>query len=385
MKNTKLKIAVLMISMLQPIIAAASSVLAEIQKDFMNVSENWVQQLISIPFLVTVPATILSGRLSLRFSKKMLLLFGIGLSTAAGVFPLFVSNFTLIFISRIIVGIGVGFVIPFMTGLIADFFHGHERNHLFGLQGTFVNLGSILFFFIGGILGGINWHFNFLVFLIGLVIFPMVLLFLPKQGIVEPQSPGKKPFEIKIIPICLAMFGIQMIGNAFALNLSFVISESKIGDASITGIIISFASLGGLLIGLFYRKILDVAHSFVSVVAIGLLSVGMLIASLSYSTGLMIAAAFCLGSGSALIVAAYLTKISNRISSESRTVAMSFLLAAISLGVSASPIYTMLIKLLPSFTQSRSIFSFSSIALACFAVGAIILNLVRQERASTGL
>ena len=171
MKNTRLKLAVLMISMLQPIIAAASSVLAEIQKQFVNVNENWVQQLISIPFLVTVPATIVAGRLSLRFSKKNLLLFGIGLSTAAGVFPVFVNSFTLIFISRILVGIGVGFVIPFMTGLIADFFLGHERDHLFGLQGTFVNLGSILFFFIGGILGAINWHYNFLVFLVGLVDF----------------------------------------------------------------------------------------------------------------------------------------------------------------------------------------------------------------------
>lgn len=379
MKNTRLKLAVLMISMLQPIIAAASSVLAEIQQHFANVSENWVQQLISIPFLVTVPATILSGRLSLRFSKKMLLLFGIGLSTAAGVSPIFVSDFTLIFISRILVGIGVGFVIPFMTGLIADFFHGYERDHLFGLQGTFVNLGSILFFFIGGLLGAINWHYNFLVFLVGLAIFPMVLLFLPKQGVVETQSSAKKPFVKKIIPICLAMFGFQMIGNSFALNLSFVISESKIGDASITGLIISFTSLGGLLSGLFYRKILSVAHRFVSTIAIALLGIGMLIASLSYSAGLMIVAAFCIGSGSALIVAAYLTRISNRISSESRTVAMSFLLATISLGVFASPIYAMFIKLLPFFSQSRSIFAFSSIAMACSAILSVILTLTRRD------
>lgn len=382
MKNTRLKLAVLMISMLQPIIAAASSVLAEIQKQFVNVNENWIQQLISIPFLVTVPATIVAGRLSLRFSKKKLLLFGIGLSTAAGVFPVFVSSFTMIFISRILVGIGVGFVIPFMTGLIADFFLGHERDHLFGLQGTFVNLGSILFFFIGGILGAINWHYNFLVFLVGLVIFPIVLLFLPRQGIIEPHSSDKSPFVKKIIPICLAMFGIQMIGNTFALNLSFVISESKIGDASVTGLIISFTSLGGLLSGLFYQKILSVAHRFVPTIAIVLLSVGMLIASLSYSTGLMIVAAFCIGSGSALIVAAYLTRISNRISSESTTIAMSFLLATISLGVFASPIYAMFIKLLPIFTQSRSIFSISSITLACFAIGSVILTIIRQERVS---
>ncbi len=122
MKNTKLKLAMLMISMLQPIIGAANSVLSEIRKAFGSISESSVQQLVSIPFLVTVPATILAGRLSLRFPKKKLLLFGIGLTTAAGLFPVFVHDFTLIFISRLFVGVGVGFVIPFMTGLIADFF-----------------------------------------------------------------------------------------------------------------------------------------------------------------------------------------------------------------------------------------------------------------------
>jgi MFS family permease len=379
MKNTKLKLAVLMISMLQPIIGAANSVLSEIRKAFGSISESSVQQLVSIPFLVTVPATILAGRLSLRFPKKKLLLFGIGLTTAAGLFPVFVHDFTLIFISRLFVGVGVGFVIPFMTGLIADFFHGHERDHLFGLQGTAVNLGAVLFFLIGGILGGINWHYNFLVFLIGIIIFPMVLLFLPEQKTAEPQAQKNEPFIKKIFFICLAMLGIHTIANTFSLNLSFVIAESRIGDASITGTIIAFTSLGGLLTGLLYQRILDLARRFVVAIAIFLLAAGLFIASLSYSIALMIVAAFFVGCGSALIVAAYLTKISDRVSGQSRTVAMAFLLAAVSIGVFVSPIYTMLIKLLPFFTQSRSIFSIGSITLAVFGLGSVIFTKVRPS------
>lgn len=379
MKNTKLKLAMLMISMLQPIIGAANSVLSEIRKAFGSISESSVQQLVSIPFLVTVPATILAGRLSLRFPKKKLLLFGIGLTTAAGLFPVFVHDFTLIFISRLFVGVGVGFVIPFMTGLIADFFHGHERDHLFGLQGTFVNLGAVFFYSIGGILGGINWHYNFLVFLIGIIIFPMVLLFLPEQKTTEPQAQKNEPFIKKIFFICLAMLGIHTIANTFSLNLSFVISESRIGDASITGTIIAFTSLGGLLTGLLYQRILDLARRFVVAIAIFLLAAGLFIASLSYSIALMIVAAFSIGCGSALIVAAYLTKISDRVSGQSRTVAMAFLLAAVSIGVFVSPIYTMLIKLLPFFTQSRSIFSIGSITLAVFGLGSVIFTKARPS------
>jgi MFS family permease len=92
--------------------------------------------------------------------------------------------------------------------------------------------------------------------------------------------------------ICLAMLGIHTIANTFSLNLSFVIAESRIGDASITGTIIAFTSLGGLLTGLLYQRILDLARRFVVAIAIFLLAAGLFIASLSYSIALMIVAAF---------------------------------------------------------------------------------------------
>ena len=215
MKHLHLKLAILIVSILQPITNAVSPVLSDLQRAFPEVDNGWILQLLSLPSLVAVPVSLLSGTLSARISKKTLLLCGTALITLAGIAPMLIHSFVLIMITRILVGIGVGIVIPFMTGLITDFFEGHEKNALFGFQGAFVNMGSVCYLLLGGILGAVSWRLNFAVFFIGAAIFVVVFRMLPEPPAVTEKTSSPMSLKKEIYFVILLMFMISTLAFSF--------------------------------------------------------------------------------------------------------------------------------------------------------------------------
>ena len=385
MKKTSLKIAILMISVLQTLISAANSVLADIQKAFPAISENWVMQLVSLPFLLTIPATILSGKLSEKMDKKKILLFGIALSTVAGFFPIFLKSFILIMISRLFVGIGIGIVIPFMTSLIAEYFQGHERDNLFGLQGTFVNIGSITYFLIGGLLGAISWRMNFYVFAIGFIVFIVVLSFIPKHKNTEIKQSSKAPLGKQIFILSFTLCIIMVLGYVFIFHLSFLIADENIGNAATAGIITTFFSLGGLLSGLYYGKLFRIAKSFTTAFSIAIIGIGLLIGCLTHSIGIMIAAAFVAGSGMALTTATFFSRAAVSVPEESTTIGMAVVLSSISLGIFISPSFSTLLKAIFKAITYRESFGLCALLLFLGAVISLLLNIKKQKEIKVNL
>lgn len=383
MKRTTLKLAVLIISMMQPIITAANSVLADIQKTYPNISENWIMQLVSLPFLLTIPATILTGKLAEKIDKKKLLLFGIALSTVAGLLPIFLDGFTPIMISRLFVGIGVGIVIPFMTSLIADYFEGHERDNLFGLQGTFVNMGSITYYLIGGLLGAISWRMNFYVFIIGFIIFLITLRFLPKQQTAEQKQSVKAPLVKEIFIFGFTMCVITILGYSFNAHLSFVISADKMGNAATAGIITTFFSLGGLLSGFYYGIVYRIVKSYTTAFSVAILGIGVVIGSLTYSTGIMMAAAFFTGTGMALTIAAFLSRVAATVPKESVTIGMAVILSSVSLGIFVTPTFASAVKVVFTAMTYRGLFGLCAALLFLGAFISLLLNLRKQRLLSS--
>ena len=108
--------------------------------------------------------------------KKVLVtaLFVTGLSGSAG---FLLQSLWAILVSRAILGFGIAGVSTATNALISDLFEGSERARFLGLQSAIIGFNGIVFFFLGGVLADINWHYAFLAYLPLLVLFPLAWIF----------------------------------------------------------------------------------------------------------------------------------------------------------------------------------------------------------------
>lgn len=353
--HARRKWAILAVSMLHSIINGISPILADIQVAYPHVPKEWILQLMSLPMLITVPVALLCDSLTLRIPKKRLLLIGVGLTTVFGLMPLLLENFVMLLLSRLLLGVGVGLVIPFMTGMIVELFPSDERNILLGLQGTFVNMGSILYSVLGGLLGAILWRLNFLIYGIGIVIFLLVWLNLPEPGKSVRHKENRSGISLRIWLITLCMFVIAMTGFSFVTQISFVLKESNFGSPVTAGLILMVNSAGGFTSGLVFGKLLHIARKQTLSLAWLLSGIGFLTFGLTQSVLVMCFAGFLVGFSLSLSISALLTEISDASNHTNTTLAMGIFMSSISLGGFANAWFIIIMESLPFIKSIRDI------------------------------
>ena len=111
---------------------AISPILGKLESIFSSTSELQLQMLESLPSFIIVPFILLAGRMSLYFNTKKLLITGLAIFSACSIaYPFADRMWALLLISGLL-GIGAGLVIPFSTGLVADYFSGSYRTKQLG-------------------------------------------------------------------------------------------------------------------------------------------------------------------------------------------------------------------------------------------------------------
>ena len=128
----------------------------------------------------------LVGLLSERLKKTHILLASMLLFAVAGSAGFYLDDIYLILVSRAFVGLAVAGIMTMNNTLIGDYFTGESRYRVMGLANG-IGLGiNILYAILAGILLDISWRYNFLLFLLGLVLIVPIFLAYP-----EPKSVAK--------------------------------------------------------------------------------------------------------------------------------------------------------------------------------------------------
>ena len=145
---------------------AISPILGKLESIFSSTSELLLQMLESLPSFIIVPFILLAGRMSLYFNTKKLLITGLAIFSACSIaYPFADRMWALLLISGLL-GIGAGLVIPFSTGLVADYFSGSYRTKQLGYVSAITNLTLVIATLLAGFLAGISWHLSFVVYCI---------------------------------------------------------------------------------------------------------------------------------------------------------------------------------------------------------------------------
>jgi MFS family permease len=144
------------------------------------------------PVVLTAPALVIgltamiAGRIVDKVGRKRLLVGALVVYALVGTAPLWLPSLQLIVASRVLFGLTEAAIMTCCTTLLADYFHGAQRERYFGLQVVFTTVSATVFFGVGGALGAQDWRAPFWLYVVSL---PLAVL--AAKFIWQP-APGRR-------------------------------------------------------------------------------------------------------------------------------------------------------------------------------------------------
>lgn len=341
MSKTKIKFGIYTAALLMMGAIGISSSLSVIGRHFPDASQTMITSLISIPCLVVIPVTLLSGFLMEYLSKKTLLAWGILFFLCGGIIPAVLTSFTGILVLRGIFGIGIGLIQTLTSALVAEYFEGFEKERVQGNAASAQMLGCIIMSFVGGRLGIISWNAVFWVHALALIPLVLVLAIIPGEK-PEQKSKKNKTRKKKRLPFmtwfwasaCLLFF---MAAQAYSNSLSFFIAEKGLGTAAQSGNSLSFFAFGGFLMGIVFGRLMDVLRKLTLTAGFLLLAAAYLIIAFSNHIFFIYSGSMIAGLSVSTVFACIMVESGNSVSRQSSGLAVAVATCFQNIGMFLSP------------------------------------------------
>lgn len=332
-------IAVLSPSFALTSIIALSSAIANIADAFPDVNISAVQMLTTLPSLIAIAVILLSGHLSSIITKKKIVTVSMLLMIIGGLLPIvFHQKFYQLILASILFGLGYGGISPLTTALIHEHFTEEQQPAMLGFQSAIIGIGGVLFSYIGGRLASIQWWYAYYSFALFIPIFILVLM-LPK-GTVSPKISNKSQhilnpdllfYVIQAIIFCIFLY-------IFQTNISLLLKERGLGNASLSGQILSIQSAASIISGILGGKLLGKLKNFALPVIISFVGISQLIVFFSTGTTSLFLASGLLGFFFAIRMPAGYLKATHSVPPAAATMAISIYCSSSQAGQFLSPL-----------------------------------------------
>lgn len=286
--NKMLKPTIISISMATVMAGAAiSPALGLIAQAFPDASPTVIKLILTAPSIMIIPFSFLSSYLTSKLRKRTIIMIGLIIYVIGGIMPQFLAQIESILFFRLLLGAGVGLLMPLSMSLINDYYTGKERTQMMGYNSAFSNFGGIVTMLLAGWLATFGWRIPFNVYLLGFVIFILIFFFLPKGDIQErPTSTAKSKMPLSVYGYALAMGGVMLAYYSIATNMALYLEQTKLGGATIAGTVVAFTTVGGMTTSLLLVRIESFFQKFV--IPVMLFSMGFAFLLLSFTSHLSV-------------------------------------------------------------------------------------------------
>ena len=270
-----------------------------------------VSMIITIPSLAVALVGFALGSLADRFGKVRVLGTSLAVFVVAGAFGYLMDGSSpdqlyILLVARFIVGIGIAGITSTVTALIAEYYTGISRVKVLSYQAAAMGVGVLILEYTGGVLAEMSWREPFLVYLVGIPILAMVILFM-REPSREPESdPGVERVPTRkangrLIAVCyVTIFVAMTMGFLLPTKMPTYLQESLAVSTSVTGLFLGVHGVTNACFSLMYRRFIQRVRPFM-VMAIGfvLMAAGLLVLEVSQtiaaSVAMMILAGAALG------------------------------------------------------------------------------------------
>lgn len=201
--------------------------------------------------LVTIPSlgVVLFGPLAGRFIDKVGLYesvcIGLFLYGLLGVGGAFLSGNVLVFTDRLLLGGATALVMAGGTGLISAFYQGKARLKMIANQGMAIELGGVIFLFLGGLLATAGWRWPFALYMTAWILLAMLLVFVPRPVDEVPDASDEEAHQV--VPGALKEVFAAAIFSMLAFFTAIITLPLKLGAIGLseaeTGYFLAFVSL----------------------------------------------------------------------------------------------------------------------------------------------
>jgi MFS family permease len=259
-----------------------------------------------VSLLATMPALFVAlgawpaGFLADRFGTRRVLLFGVGIYGFIGCSPIILHSLAGIVATRAGVGMTEAIIMTCSTALVADYFHGSDRERWLAVQTGGGGIVAVIMIALGGVLGESSWRLPFAMYGIAFVLFPLCVFKTwepakhkgeytqhPKAeaslaSLSKPADADKdKPYNWT--PLILISLVTLFASTAFYLliiQLSFVLTERGVTASGTIGLGCAVAVLFGT-VGAVVFKLLRLSVAGKLTISFTLFAVGFFIVAIS--------------------------------------------------------------------------------------------------------
>lgn len=318
---------------------AISTILAEVQRNFPDVSTTLVQMLTTIPSLTGMAFAFLAGKLTDYFSKKSIALAALVLFAVCGVMPYFFHNmFWVLMLTSCLLGLTQGLMTTVAKAMVADYFEeGPERDAAVGQQIAFQNLASMLMAWLSGIVARNTWYNAYLLFLLSVPVFVMVLFFLPKGKATPKKGKGETAVNSTVVFLCIAGFIFCMFQGSYKTNLAMYLDAYGLGGTVSTGNAFTLYAAASVTASLLFGFISRIFKRYSICVAVGSVLIGFVCVCLYPSYLLACVGAIFVGFGLAIFISSGVVLAFSTVSPSANAMAMAMFNGLSGLGGFFSP------------------------------------------------
>jgi len=279
--------------------AVATAVLAPVLPRIAAHFSSTPHVAVLMSLLPTLPALFVAlgawpaGLVADRVGVRRVLLIGVGIYGFLGCAPMLLNSLPAIVLTRAGVGITEAMIMTCSTALVADYFHGSERERWLAVMTGGGGIVAVTMIALGGLLGETGWRLPFAMYGIAFVLFPLCLLktWEPNRHAkaeVEvhltsrrqaPSSPAEKYNWSPLVGISLLTVFASTAFYLVIIQLSYILTERGVTSTRTIGLGSAVAVFAGML-GAVLFKVLRLPVTGKLLISFSFLAAGFLMLAL---------------------------------------------------------------------------------------------------------
>lgn len=255
--NQLTKISLLSVSLLVVSAGAIAGNIPAIAQTYPTINRMLVELLTTLPSLFIILTILISPKIGKKIGCKRTVQLGISIVLIAGLIPIFVKSFSILFLSRILFGIGIGLFNPLLYAIASNLYTGSRLATVIGMQSAFEGAGGMLITFLVGQLLIIHWRFSFSVYLFALPILIIFSLFVPETKAIplkRNEKPKEKTVDRTFIKYLVLIFLTATVYMSVAVKVTSLLYFKGIGDATDGSNLLALVGFGAMTAGLLFGR-----------------------------------------------------------------------------------------------------------------------------------
>lgn len=241
-KRIMLIIALLSLNVVEQAASVVNATIPGMAKSFPQESLVNIELVTTVVSIFVTIFVLISGAVVRYIGQRNTAILGLIIATISSLIPAVSTNFTVIFISRAVLGIGIGLANPLAISLIGSFFTGDTRAKLLGWRSAIAGVGTSIMTYLAGQLLVFNWHAAYWVYLLFVPTLLLFIFFVPEPNSTEEEnSVSTQDNEVKttthdglilITLLTLLIFVFLSGGMILAIKLPTYFIDFHIGSAT---------------------------------------------------------------------------------------------------------------------------------------------------------